>query len=68
MINRSWFVLSAHAVERGVKPFPGFRIVRLPGSGGMGEVYLAEHPRLTRCDALKALPAGVSAIPNTAPG
>src|SRR3981081_3561169 len=41
--------------------FAGFRIVRLLASGGMGEVYLAEHPRLPRRDALKVLPADVSA-------
>jgi serine/threonine-protein kinase len=29
----------------------------------MGEVYLAEHPRLPRHDALKVLPADVSADP-----
>ncbi|KWX68541.1 serine/threonine-protein kinase [Mycobacterium sp. NAZ190054] len=41
--------------------FAGYTIVRLLGSGGMGEVYLAQHPRLPRRDALKILPAAVSA-------
>jgi serine/threonine-protein kinase len=41
--------------------FAGYTIVRLLGSGGMGEVYLAQHPRLPRLDALKVLRADVSA-------
>jgi serine/threonine protein kinase, bacterial len=41
--------------------FAGYTIVRCLGSGGMGEVYLAQHPRLPRCDALKVLPAAVTA-------
>lgn len=40
--------------------FAGYTIVRLVGSGGMGEVYLAQHPRLPRRDALKVLPASYS--------
>ena len=35
--------------------FAGYTILRLLGSGGMGEVYLAQHPRLPRRDALKIL-------------
>jgi serine/threonine protein kinase len=38
----------------------GFRIERLIGSGGMGEVYLVHHPRLPRLDAVKLLPAAAS--------
>jgi serine/threonine-protein kinase len=35
--------------------FAGYEIRRLLGTGGMGEVYLAQHPRLPRQDALKIL-------------
>ena len=40
--------------------FAGYTIIRLLGSGGMGEVYLAQHPRLPRQDALKILRPDVS--------
>jgi beta-glucosidase-like glycosyl hydrolase/serine/threonine protein kinase len=41
--------------------FAGFTIVRLLGSGGTGDVYLAEHPRMPQRVALKILRADVSA-------
>lgn len=37
----------------------GYTILRSLGAGGMGEVYLAQHPRLPRRDALKLLSASV---------
>lgn len=40
--------------------FAGYTIVRVLGAGGMGEVYLAEHPRLPRREALKVLGTAVS--------
>ena len=43
--------------------FAGYRIIRILGVGGMGEVYLAEHPRLPRRDALKLLRLDASADP-----
>jgi len=62
-VRRPLFVVFAHVVEWG-QTFAGYRIVRLLGSGGMGEVYLAEHPRLPRRDALKVLPADISGDPD----
>ncbi|RFZ63182.1 Serine/threonine-protein kinase PknF [Mycobacterium marinum] len=44
--------------------FAGYTVVRLLGSGAMGEVYLAQHPRLPRRDALKVLSASLSGEPD----
>ena len=41
--------------------FAGFVIQRFLGAGGMGEVYLVQHPRLPRLDALKVLPPALTA-------
>ena len=48
---------------RSGETFAGFTILRLLGSGGMGEVYLVQHPRLPRRDALKVLTVDLSADP-----
>ena len=40
--------------------FAGYTIVRQLGGGGMGEVYLAQHPRLPRQEALKVLRPDIS--------
>jgi len=40
--------------------FAGYQILRILGAGGMGEVYLVQHPRLPRREALKVLSSAVS--------
>ncbi|NVN49174.1 serine/threonine-protein kinase [Mycolicibacterium hippocampi] len=37
-----------------------YQVIRQLGAGGMGQVFLVQHPRLPRQDALKLLDAGVS--------
>ncbi|WP_135458955.1 serine/threonine-protein kinase [Mycobacterium sp. DL99] len=44
--------------------FAGFTVIQPLGSGGMGEVYLVEHPRLPRQEAIKILPASASQDPD----
>jgi len=41
--------------------FAGYAILRRLGSGGMAEVYLAQHPRLPRRDALKVMSEEITA-------
>ncbi|MGK8507092.1 serine/threonine-protein kinase [Nocardia asiatica] len=43
--------------------FAGYRIERRIGIGGMGTVFLAQHPRLPRKDALKILSDGHTGDP-----
>jgi serine/threonine protein kinase len=43
------------------KVFAGHTVVRRLGAGGTGQVYLAQHPRLPRRDALKILPSDLTA-------
>ena len=60
-VYMSWPACRVRIVPLGVgEVFAGYTVVRLLGSGGMGEVYLVRHPRLPRQDALKVLPAAIS--------
>src|ERR1700747_3451496 len=43
--------------------FAEYRILRLLGAGGMGTVYLVQHPRLPRQDALKVLSPDLTTDP-----
>ena len=44
-----------HVVFAAGEEFAGYTIESVLGTGGMGAVYLAKHPRLPRRDALKLL-------------
>jgi serine/threonine protein kinase len=48
--------------------FAGYSILRVLGAGAMGTVYLAQHPRLPRRDALKVLSPELTADPQYRPG
>lgn len=52
-------MIAAMTLTRG-EHFASYIIERLLGAGGMGEVYLAQHPRLPRKEALKILKADIS--------
>ena len=59
--KRFWLWVSCVMPLANGAKFAEYTVLRLLGSGGMGEVYLAQHPRLPRHDALKVLPLDVSA-------
>ncbi len=51
----------AHMPLRSGDVFAGYTVVRHLGAGAIGEVYLTAHPRTLRQDALRVLPASMSA-------
>ncbi len=53
-----------HVVFAAGEEFAGYTIESVLGTGGMGAVYLAKHPRLPRRDALKLLNPAFSGDPN----
>ncbi len=46
--------------------FAGYRVLRQLGTGGMGSVYLVQHPRLPRQDAMKIIHSHLSSDPSFA--
>jgi len=61
-ISKDGIYDSATSFQAG-QVFAGYTILRELGTGGMGAVYLASHPRLPREDALKVLPADLTDDP-----